>query len=366
MRPMIDAPHTMIQSSPLPGVTPGHVPARRPRRGVRAGALVAGFSLVVALALSLPGCGGTTRPPGQATEPQSSYTKGEPALDSAKKKLEAGDTTGARLELMRLIETNPQMGEAQLVLGDVYFNEGNYEAAEPRFRKAAQLEPQSFRSQFMHGLTLHALNRLQDAVGAYLRALTINPLDFDANVNVASAYYALGDFSQALPFAQQSVRLNPRHGQARYNLAATLAALDRHEEAVVEFQQATELVTITPQLLVSMAESLIRTRRFDEAKAALERSIKLAPSPIAHERLGSTNFRMGNMAEASANFEAALQLDPEYYPALNGVGVCELNRWLESNRLDDAARQRGIGALRRSLQIKRAQPKVEDLLGRYK
>jgi len=354
--------HTLTQSSPLSGSAS--------RRNVAAicRPLVAlcAVATVAALGLVLAGCGGTARVPGQVTERQLGYVRGEPALDSAKKKLEAGDTTGARLELMRLIETNPQMGEAQLVLGDLYFNEGNYDAAEPRFRKAAQVEPQNFRSQFMHGLTLHALDRLQEAVGAYLRALTINPLDFDANVNVASAYYTLGDFSQALPFAQQSVRLNPRHGQARYNLAATLAALDRHEEAVVEFQQATELVTITPQLLVSMAESLIRTRRFDEAKAALERSIKLSPSPIAFERLGSTNFRLNNMAEASANFEAAMQLDPDYYPALNGVGVCELNRWLESNRLDDGARQRGIGALRRSLQIKRAQPKVEDLLARYK
>ena len=81
---------------------------------------------------------------------------------------------------------------------------------------------------------------------------------------------------------------------------------------------------------------------------------QVRPQPREHERLGSTNFRMGNMAETSANFEAALQLDPKYYPDLYGVGVCELNRWLESDRLDDAAHQRGIGAFRCSMQIKHA------------
>lgn len=290
----------------------------------------------------------------------------EPSLAAAQAALERNDRTGARLELLKVIETNPAIGEAQIVLGELLFDEGNYEAAEPRFRRAAELEPQNFRAQFMHGLTLHALNRLQDAVVAYLRALKINPNDFDANVNVASAYFAIGEAPQALPFAQQSVRLNPRHGQARYNLGAILAAMDRHEEAITEYQQATELVAITPQLLVSLSESLMRTKRFEEARAALERSIKMQPSPLAYERLGSCQFRLGALGEALASFEAAVKLDPDYFPALNGVGVCELNRWIDSNRTDESARQRGLGALRRSLQLKRAQPKVEDLLSKYR
>ena len=320
------------------------------------------------LTLTTGGCAKSDAPGGRGdqSQPLTADQVAAAPLRNAEAAIASGDRMRARAELMRVIETNPQQAEAQLLLGELLFDEGNYDAAEPRFRQAASAAPQNFRAQFMHGLTLHALGKLQDAVNAYLRALNISPTDFDANVNVASAYFALGEFGQALPYAQQSVRLTPRNGQARYNLGATFAALDRHEEAVVEFQQATELVTITPALLLTMSESMLKTRRFAEAKAALERVVAEAPSALGFERLGSANFRLGDGAAASQAFERAIAIDADYYPALNGIGVCELNRWLDSGQSDDAARQRGLGALRRSLQLKRGQSRVEDLLTRYR
>jgi tetratricopeptide (TPR) repeat protein len=205
-----------------------------------------------------------------------------------------------------------------------------------------------------------------EAVSAYLRALRINPDDFQANLNLSTAYYQLSENAQALPYAERAVTLDPKDGPARLNLGTVYSALGRDREAVLEYQQAAELMALTPSLLINLAEALGRLGRYEEMVNTLGELIKTEPTPLAHERLGFAHFRMKKYPEARAQFEAALRIDPDYFPALNGLGVCELNTWLWSDRKDEAARERALGALRRSLQINRKQPRIEELLSRFR
>src|SRR5262249_28889789 len=85
----------------------------------------------------------------------------------------------------------------------------------------------------------------------------------------------------------------------------------------------------------------------------------------AHERLASALFRQAKYDEALAEFRKALEMDPDYYPALNGVGVSMLNKYLLSDKKDLDAREEALKALRRSLQIEHRQPTVVDLTTGY-
>ena len=135
---------------------------------------------------------------------------------------------------------------------------------------------------------------------------------------------------------------------------------------MIEYQQAAEVMALSGPLLTNLAESLARLERYEEARNTLTQLIKTSPSAAAHERLGFCLFKLRRYDEAKAQFERALALDADYYPALNGLGVCELNTWLWSERKDGAARERALQALRRSIQISRSQPRIEELLSRYK
>ena len=97
----------------------------------------------------------------------------------------------------------------------------------------------------------------------------------------------------------------------------------------------------------------------------LEQLVKTAPSPAAYERLGFSLFKLKLFDESRENFNKALGLDGNYCPALNGLGVCELNAWLWSERKDEGARSRAFDALRKSLVIKPSQPRIQEILSRY-
>jgi hypothetical protein len=47
------------------------------------------------------------------------------------------------------------------------------------------------------------------------------------------------------------------------------------------------------------------------------------------------------------------------------VGVCALNAWLLSDRLDGAAREEARRAFERSLEVNASQPQVQKLLRTY-
>lgn len=279
---------------------------------------------------------------------------------------QAGQLQDALTEFERAIEINPKLTVAFLGAGDIYRQQGDFAGAERRYAQAAALEPGSFRAQYSHALSLQLLGRIPEAVRAYLRALEIQPEDFNANMNVGIAYIQLEEPGESLPYLQKAVRIDPQSAAARTNLGAAYSALNRHEEAVVEYQQAAELTELTGPVLLNLANSLGRVGRYEEMVNTLEQLTKTEPTPNAFERLGSGLFRLRRYDEALAAFRKAIEIDPNHYPALNGVGVCLMNQWEWSGRKDEQARQEALLSWRRSLQVERSQPKILELIGRYK
>lgn len=276
-----------------------------------------------------------------------------------------GRYNDALRELAEAIRDNPTLTTAHLSMGDIYRVLGDYHSASIAYGNAAQREPGSFQAQYHHGLSLQMLNRLAEAVRAYLRALEIEPYDTQANLNIATAYLQLKEARQGLPYARRAVALDPASGPARVNLGAILSALGRHDEAVIEYQAAAERMDLTPPLLLNLADSLGQSGRYREMATTLGQLVEIDPTAQAHERLGFALFRLGRYDDALDAFRESARLDATHYPAFNGIGVCLLNSWLVGGQADDTTRRAAIEALRRSVRLNGAQPRVADLLARY-
>lgn len=330
--------------------------------GGRRRACVLATCLIAATAMT--GCPRNPFSPTPEEEPATA-SLGMQYIDQANEQVRAGNVEEALRDFERAIEVNPNLTQAHMGMGDIYRMQGDYERAEEKYGKAAEITPRDFDAQFYHGLMLHMLDRVREAIGAYVRALSIRPDDFRATLNLATAYYQLDENAKALEFGQRAVNLNPRDGAARFNLGSIYAAMGRHNDAIVEYQQAAELLPLTPELLMNLADSLGKEERFAEMRTTLAEVIRSEPTAAAYERLGFAEFRMKNYDASQKAFQDALTLEPNYFPALNGLGVCLLNRWHWSGKSDLTAKDQGVAALRRSLQIEPSQPRIVELLSRY-
>lgn len=287
------------------------------------------------------------------------------AVDLGSRLKQEGLVDQALREFERAIEINPTLTTAYMGAGDIYRERGDYAAAEVRYREAVRTAPAEFDPNYWHGYALQMLDRITEAVRAYLRALAIRPEDFNANLNLATAYLQLGENAQAVIYAERAVRIDPEDGPARVNLGAAYANAGRHAEAIEQYEAAAELMPLTPELLLNLAESQGKVGRYAEMAGTISEVLRTAPSAAAHERLGSAQFRMGAYDQALASFRESAALDENHYPAWNGIGVCLLNRYVWSDKSDLVALDEARNALRRSLQIRRDQPRIAELLTRY-
>lgn len=278
----------------------------------------------------------------------------------------SGDLEAALRELERAIAINPRFTRAYIESGDIYMEMADYERAERQYAAAVRNEPRNYLAQYRHANVLHKLGALEESKRAYLRALSIRPSAFDANLGLSIVHLESGAAEQAIPYAQRAVRADPPSGRARMHLGNVYAAMDQHEDAIVEYQQAADMMEAPGTgLLLNLADSLNQLERYAEMVAALEQLVLIEPDTVAYERLGSGYFRLRRYDDALKAFNSSVNLDPNHYPGLNGIAVCELNNYLWNGKTEAGARERAVDAMRRSLRIERQQPRIVELLRRY-
>lgn len=292
--------------------------------------------------------------PGQAAM----AAEGELAID-------AGDYNEAIDIFESLLDENPSLTVAYVGIGRAYQDQGEFARAEPAYARAARLEPRNFTAQFGHGEVLRALGRLRDALRAFRKALTVEPDDVTALNAMGGTLVELGMPASAIPAAEKAVELEPTNGRLRAALGTAFMLSKRYSEAIDEYEIAIELAGNDPEIITNLVECYAKEQRFREAVNAGEVLVSLAPSPMIWERLGRAYFKTGDFDASLESYRRALEIDPEYWPALNGVGVNELNAWLKSGRTEMAARVEAADAFRASVRINPNQPKVVKILTTY-
>jgi tetratricopeptide (TPR) repeat protein len=309
--------------------------------------------------------GDTARTEAVMIDPPSPRAGVRGRLDDAEAARASGDYETALAMFRDILAQNPTVTHAYVGIGEIYLEKQDYLSAEPYFARAVRYEPRNFGAQFGHGVVLQMLNRLVDAIKAYHRALTIEPDHPRANLNMATTYMQLGEPANALAFAEKAVKIDPASGPARVNLGAVYEQLGRSADAIEQYDAAVELMEPDGPLLMNLFNALSQEQRFEEARNTALAMIRIHPTAASYERLGWVQFRLKDYQKSVEAYRKAVEIDPNHWPSLNGVGVNALNVWLLSRKADEAAASEARQAFRRSLRINSDQPKIIRLLSDY-
>lgn len=265
-----------------------------------------------------------------------------------------------------LLQENPTLADAYTGLGSVLEQQGEIERAEPAYARAAALNPEDFVAQSGHGRVLEALGRTKEAIRAVQRALTIRPRDLDANVAMSRLLLSTQQADAAINFAERAVEVDPQSGRAHLALARAYSRAGRTADAIRSYETACELIEPPVDVMFALINAYAEAKRYREAANAAEALTKTTPSAAAWERLGWSLFRLNEFKASDDAYRKSIELDPEYWPALNGVGVNALNAWIRGGRKpEDPLRAEARSMLQRSLRANPDQPKVGALLLKY-
>ena len=288
-------------------------------------------------------------------------------LEGAQAAIESEDYDTALRVFKDLLRENPTLVDAYTGMAGVLEETGDLELAESAYGRATKLDPTDFSAASGHGRVLEALGDLRQAVRAFQRALVIRPTDLDSNLAMARLLLATGQSEAAVAFAERATRLDPTNGYAHLWLARAYAKVGRGKDAVRQYETACELIEPPAEVMLALVNAYATEKRYQEAANAADALTRTAPSAAAYERLGWALFRLNDFERSDEAYRKSIELDGEYWPALNGVGVNALNLWIKAGKdPNDPLRDEARRMLQRSLRANPDQPRVSALLLKYR
>lgn len=200
-------------------------------------------------------------------------------LDCARK-LDQGPRDEARAFCRQLYD--PGNAEKLTMLGTLYGQHGDLEAALEPLQRAAELAPQAPQMQYNLAFTYYRLNRFEEARTPLARAVERWPDIFQLNSLYGAVLLKLGKDVPACEALRRAYQLNPQDSGTANLLYVTLFGLGRKNQAAGRYSDA--------------------LRYFDEAS-------RLRPAdPEAHRNLAEVYSLNGQPAEAAAERQQADRL----------------------------------------------------------
>jgi len=243
----------------------------------------------------------------QAQANQTFMPLGE-ALMYAERCRNEGKLMEAEAVCRQILQAQPNVPEAEHLLGVIAHQNGKLGEAIEHVKRAAKLAPKVALFHANLGEMLRLAGRPKLAVEAARAALEIDPKMPAALSNLGVALYELKDYEGAARAQRKAIEAKPDFAEAHSNLGNALHALRRFDEAIPAYRRAIEINPNYADGWANLGTTLHHSGSFEEGISALRRAIALAPHHAnARSGLGILLLMRGDLAEGWEEYEWRLR-----------------------------------------------------------
>ena len=183
-------------------------------------------------------------------------------------------------------------------------------------------DPAAVRALNLLGMSLHQLNRSEEAIELLEKAIAIDPTYAAAPSNLAAVYKDKRRPADALGCIRRTLDLEPDVAEHHLSKGVLEFELGRMEEALESCARAINLDSALPDAFAVRARILDKLSRHAEARDNLLAALRLDNTRAEfHNSFGNTLRQLNLLPESLSSYEQAIALSPDFAEALNNRGA---------------------------------------------
>lgn len=212
------------------------------------------------------------------------------------------------------------------LLGLIYSERGESDAAIDRFRSVTRREPSYAPAHYNLGRSLLDAARVQEAITAFERARSLEPDDGTFHTGLARALRQAGRLDEAEASLGRALEIDPRSDEAHQLMGLTLRAMGREAESEAHLERVgrrsssvvrdpwlleVQRLASSLEILLSRAGVYIKRGQLDRAVELLEQTATTYPDrATAHRSLADVYREAGRSQQAVDAYLRAIELEP--------------------------------------------------------
>ena len=178
-------------------------------------------------------------------------------------------------------------------------------------------------SFFEKANALRLENMFKEAISSYLNAILIDRNDFESYFGLGICYKHLKQYSKAIKYFDIASSLKNDNYEVFYELGLCHLLDGSTCGAIKNFVQAIQINLDNPDAILQLGVAHEMCEETELALMVYQKLIETTPGFIkAYDHKSALLMKLGNYKEASAVLHEALKLNPNYYKAYAGIGVC--------------------------------------------
>ena len=287
--------------------------------------------------------------------------KGRETLSVGKK-----NKAAAIREATKRLSQNPNDSAALLTVGDIYFQDQDWEKAYASYaplldQMSGRIPSEQFEISLRYGISAMKTDRFAEAKKGLLLAKNINPNHFEINYNLGYIYYSQKEYEKAVPFLRKALLTQPDNVMALKHLGYTLQKLRKYQEALPSLKKVLDVQPDNKDALFAMGECFYEVGSNDQALKIFTH-LRVSPEIGSRASLyaGLIRMRANQLDKAIEDFEIGLKHDSIPLDIMN-----ELRYNLAAARIKTQDLQKALVQLKEIQTVSPGYKDVASLIMRY-
>ncbi len=270
-------------------------------------------------------------------------------------------------ETNRKLAQNPNDVHALFMLGDLYFEEQDWEKALKVYETLNRLgetnaDVDIFEVSKRIGQCDYRLGRTEDAYKAFTIAKTGKGDDFEINYNLGVLEYLRKSYEKSLPLLRMAYSSNQEHIMTLRFLGLCLFKMKQYKDALAVIKRVLEQQPDDKESLFAMGECFYENNQMDQALRILTH-LRVDPEfgPAAALFSGTIYMNQRQYKKALVDFEIGLK-----HKTIPSEILVELKYRMAVANLQESEISRAVGLLQEVMQLAPGYKDVEALYNRYR